>query len=465
MITCHPTFRTFRPNDSHHLQHHYPEPSVASVALSARYIYLHLIYIAIATFSTVFTMATSTRQPFGEIGSSRLQVLQSAKNRQNAISPNFTSSQGLKAMSTPSTGKRQRAPEIYEDADSENMDLCAFSSPTKKSRTANNSIDAGYIKPAAFSIFASPVKPSSASLHATPSVPSVRKTLSSPSTAKSTPITNSRGSPKNKRLHVISKRRASSSPFRRVNPPSFNLSSPGLPFSIDAALSGSISTYTPKAPTVAATPVSAPAAAPAPVLDDSMPKSWFFDIHEDTPEQEAANLMEHSASVLDISSDDDAATKLCNEDRGKENVPPPDFRAAANTRKRNHASSLDDGYETDILVQAPAKHRRMRKVVQDAMDEDRKPLGDLAPSEFYAEGCDATSYVTVDAGIEKPSGLSKEFDASSVTPEKKKKHVVIEEVPAVAEEETTTASAQEDVVAAPAAQTTSQSSEVLVAAS
>ncbi|KAG9193491.1 hypothetical protein G6011_03526 [Alternaria panax] len=412
-------------------------------------------------------MATSTRQPFGEIGSSRLQVLQSAKNRQNALSPNFTSPQGLKSVPTPSTGKRQRAPEIFEDADSENMDPCVFSSPTKKSRTANNSIDAGYIRPASFSVFASPVKPASASLHATPSVPSVRKALSSPSTAKSTPITNSRGSPKNKRLHAISKRRASSSPFRRVDPPSFNLSSPSLPFSIDAALSGSISTYTPKAPTVAATPASAPAVQQTPVLDDSMPKSWFFEIHEDTPEQEAANLMEHSASVLDISSDDDAATKIHNEDRGKENVPPPDFLAAANTRKRNHDLSFDDdGYETDILVDVPTKRsRRMRKLVQDAMDEDRKPLGDLAPSEFYAEGCDSTTYVTVDAGIEKPSGLSKEFNASSVTPEKKNKHVVVEEAPAVVEEEATTSSVPEEVVAAPALEPTSQSCEAPVAAS
>ncbi|CAN9079249.1 unnamed protein product [Alternaria alternata] len=398
-------------------------------------------------------MATSTRQPFGEIGSSRLQVLQSAENRQNAISPNFTSPQGLKSIPTPSTGKRQRAPEIYEDADSENVDPSVFSSPTKKSRTANNSIDAGYVKPASFSIFTSPVKPSSASLNATPSVPSVRKALSSPSTAKSTPITNSRGSPKNKRLHAISKRRASSSPFRRVDPPSFNLSSPSLPFSIDAALSGSISTYTPKAPT-----------------------SWFFDIHEDTPEQEAANLMEHSASVLEHLIRRRRSNQVPQRGPRQGERPPPDFLAAANTRKRNHASSLDDGYETDILVQAPAKHpRRTRKVVQDAMDEDRKPLGDLAPSEFYAEGCDATSYVTVDAGIEKPSGLSKEFDASSVTPEKKKKHVVVDEVPAAVEEETTTPSVSKGIVAAPAAvdvpaveaavETTSQSCEVPVAAS
>jgi hypothetical protein len=56
--------------------------------------------------------------------------------------------------------------------------------------------------------------------------------------------------------------------------------------------------------------------------------------------------------------------------------------------------------------------------VQDAMDEDRRPLGDLAPSEFYGEGCDSSSYVTVDAGLERPSGLSKECDFSTEEPEK-----------------------------------------------
>ncbi|USP72930.1 hypothetical protein yc1106_00204 [Curvularia clavata] len=366
-------------------------------------------------------MATSTRQPFAELGTSRLQGLQSAKNKQNSIS-SFAALQGLKSTPGSSTGKRQRAPEIFEDADSENVDPFITGSPTKKSKTTSTN-DAGYVKPAPFAIFTSPVK-TSTSLNATPSVPSTRKALSSPSSTKSTPITNSRGSPKNKRLHAISKRRASSSPFRRVDPPSFSQSSPKLPFSIDAALSGSISTYTPKAPTVAATPVSAPARQVT-VLDESMPKAWFFEIHEDTPEQEAANLMEHSASVLDISSDDDVEAKTRNEDRGKENIPPPDFRAS---QPRSQAASLieDDGYETEILNDSPVKRRNSRKLAQDAMDEDRRPLGDLAPCDFYGEGCDATSYVTVDAGIEKPSRLSKECDLRSETPEV--------EVPATIEE-------------------------------
>lgn len=150
-----------------------------------------------------------------------------------------------------------------------------------------------------------------------------------------------------------------------------------------------------------------------------MPKGWFFEIHEDTPEQEAANLMEHSASVLDISSDDDVATKQRNEEqeRGKENIPPPDFLLS---QPRVHSSEV----EVEIAIEETVKRPRLRKIAQDAMDEDRRPLGDLAPSEFYGEGCDASSYVTVDAGIEKPSSLSKEFDFSCPSPEKEKVEVV-----------------------------------------
>ncbi|KAF1836110.1 hypothetical protein BDW02DRAFT_257321 [Decorospora gaudefroyi] len=374
-------------------------------------------------------MATFTRQPFAEIGTSRLQVLQSAKNRQNAISK-LASPQNLKPSPAPSTGKRQRAPEIYEDVDSENMDPAVFNSPTKKSKTSNSN-DAGYVKPAQFSLFTSPT--------ATPPMPSIRKALSSPNTAKSTPITNSRGSPKNKRLHAISKRRASSSPFRRVDPPSFTQSSPSLPFSIDAALSGSIPSYTPKAPCVAATPASTPVHVST--LDECMPKGWFFDIHEDTAEQEAANLMEHSASVLDISSDDDVETKARNEDRGKENIPPPDFCASQQPRLQAVGADADAGEETEIEGPVQKQRaRRFRAFVQDAMDEDRKPLGDLAPSEFYAEGCDASSYVTVDVGMERPSGLSREVEVGCQTPEKK----VVDVPAAVVVEEKETAVAVHD---------------------
>lgn len=163
-----------------------------------------------------------------------------------------------------------------------------------------------------------------------------------------------------------------------------------------------------------------------------MPKGWFFEIHEDTPEQEAANLMEHSASVLDISSDDDLETKQLNEERGKENIPPPDFLAAQQGVRQAAADAMLDAEPTpELHVKLP----RLRKITQDAMDEDRKPLGDLPAAEFYGEGCDAATYVTVDPGLERPSGLSKEFEFNCPTPEKKKeeKAVVAAEPVAAAE--------------------------------
>jgi hypothetical protein len=356
----------------------------------------------------------------------------------------------MKPTPTPSTGKRQRAPEIYEDADSENVDPSVFASPTKKSKTSST-LDFDFIKPSKFSLVPTPMK--SVSLNSTPSISSTRKTLT-PSSTKSTPINKSRGSPKHNRISAISKRRASSSPFRRVDPPTFNQSSPSsVPFSIDAALSGTLSGYTPK-PTVTSTPVSAPAPPAVSTLEDSMPKGWFFEIHEDTPEQEAANLMEHSASVLDISSDDDAATKQQNEERGKENIPPPDFLLS---QPRVHSSSEAE-VEVEVQVDEPVKKPRLRTLVQDAMDEDRRPLGDLVPAEFYGEGCDASSYVTVDVGIEKPSGLSKEFDFSPAE-ESVEEDVVVapveEEIVAVAEAGAVVASITEEVVdIAPVAEAT-----------
>jgi hypothetical protein len=128
--------------------------------------------------------------------------------------------------------------------------------------------------------------------------------------------------------------------------------------------------------------------------------------------------MEHSASVLDISSEDDAETKQRNEElqRGKENVPPSDF-ALTQSSTQQPTDSLHD----TAPLQEPVKRPRLRALAQDDMDEDRKPLGDLCPSAFYGAGLDANSYVTVNAGIDKPSGLSKEVDINAPTPKKASK--------------------------------------------
>ncbi|KAF2202611.1 hypothetical protein GQ43DRAFT_462229 [Delitschia confertaspora ATCC 74209] len=340
-------------------------------------------------------MTFSVRQPFGAVDMSRLQSLSSVKNLQNAATPSFSSS----FKNIKPTGKRSYSISSLDDENTENFDPSAFKSPTKRSKT-----DDSCSKSPQIHLFAVPqsVKPS-------PCVPSVRKALSSP-VAAPTPISKSRGSLTHKRVGILSRRRVSNSPFKRIDPPTFSRnSSPTLPFSIDAALSGTIATYTPKSTPL--TPAQVPSS-----LEESMPRSWFFDIHEDTPEQEATNLMEHSACVLDISSDDDSETRQKNEEseRGKENIPPPGHFAP--TRTSPQAPVSENVESADVTKQDSTtehtKFPRLRNIAQDAMDEDRRPLSDLPAEEFYGPGLDATSYVTVDATLEKPSCLSKEFDFS-----------------------------------------------------
>lgn len=150
-----------------------------------------------------------------------------------------------------------------------------------------------------------------------------------------------------------------------------------------------------------------------------MPKSWFFDIHEDSPEQEAANLMEHSASVLDISSDDDGETKRRNEEKekGKENIPP----SALSFVSRSAATSIvTEGENQATTIEVIKESKLRRKLAEDAMIEDRCPLSDLPAEDYYGSGLDASSCVTVDSTVpENPSGLSKElkdFDFTVSTP-------------------------------------------------
>lgn len=140
-----------------------------------------------------------------------------------------------------------------------------------------------------------------------------------------------------------------------------------------------------------------------------MPKSWFFDIHVDSPEEEAANMMEHSASILDISSDDDSSERRrkLEAEKGKENVPPPDWtgpvRAAARAAETVHRGVCDEG-----------KRKAMAAEKTESMEEDRKALMEMEAKDFYPEGLDEGSAVLVEGKEKmalKGSGLSKEtFD-------------------------------------------------------
>lgn len=162
-------------------------------------------------------------------------------------------------------------------------------------------------------------------------------------------------SPKNKRIGILSRRRMTTSPYTRVNPPSSSAgqSTSGLPFSIDAALAGTVPKYKSKS---------------------THGKGWQFDIHEDTKDAELTNLLNHSTDILDIS-DDEGSSSKCDKDN-KENIPPIDGPAAV-------ASATQ--------VTATTSRRDMMT------DDIREPLGNLDAKDFYAEGCDESSCIVVAA--------------------------------------------------------------------
>ena len=137
-----------------------------------------------------------------------------------------------------------------------------------------------------------------------------------------------------------------------------------------------------------------------------MPKSWFFAIHVDTAEDEAANLMEHSAATLDISSDDDGAERRRKrdlEERGKENVPPADWTAPV--RGVRASAEVHRGICDGVKREARAA------VVEGglAMVEDRVALKEMLATDFYPEGLDEGSVEVVrEDARQKPSGLAKD---------------------------------------------------------
>merc|ERR1711981_759175 len=186
--------------------------------------------------------------------------------------------------------------------------------------------------------------------------------------------------------------------------------STSLPFSIDAALSGTISSYKAPAPEVEASPAK---------QVQPMPKSWFFEIHEDTAEEEAANLMEHSASILDISSDDDTETKQrkLESEVGKENVPPPDWTgpAPASAAARRNAASATVAVHKGIHSKVKAAQKEENARQGDLMQDDRVALADMLREDFFPEGV---------AGEKKMSGLSKEATFDFVAPSPQKEDAV-----------------------------------------
>ncbi|KAK4160592.1 hypothetical protein QBC43DRAFT_112476 [Cladorrhinum sp. PSN259] len=303
-------------------------------------------------------MATLSRQPFAPLDGARLKSLTSLKNRQNAISS--------------SPGKRKVA-EAQGDDDFENVD--PLSSKRSKGSNLDGDLTKTFFKPPTFvltkavstpninSNFAVPTKPRSRSI-LQPKSPAAR--LNSLLTQPSTPLTAPAGrSPPrgNKRVGILSRHRRHT---QRIDPPSFGFNS-SVPFSLDAALKGSIPAYS---GSLSLAPSSSTLKA-----GSEMESSWFFDIHEDTPEQEMTNLLQHHTGTLDISSDEESERRVMREraeGRDKENIPPP-----------------DDISQTSSRARVPDENEMM------GIEKQRGPLAEMDARDYYAEGCDEDSVVIV----------------------------------------------------------------------
>lgn len=337
-----------------------------------------------------------TRQPFASLDGARLRNLTNTKNKQNGMEePSYTydyiiahrthlccllqstNSHSALPVTLSSSVKRRYSPS-FDEIDSENIDPSTLKSSSKKAKN----LDGNPVKPGKVSHF---VLKSDNSSFASVNRPVITpKRLETARTSTRKPIAPSSAppaagrSPKSKRAGILSRRRVSSSPFTRVDPPSFGVSN-GLPFSIDAALSGTVASYKPE-------PVQH---VHVPTLQEAVPKNWMFEIHEDTIDEELGNLMNFGTQTLDIS--DDESRLAAKDDRGKENIPPADFRSMSNMQT--------------VGATRPISRKDMMT------DEPRTPLGDLVTSEFYAEGCDASSYIIVPA---EKSDLSNEKSSDAL---------------------------------------------------
>ena len=261
------------------------------------------------------------------------------------------------ASSTPSVLKRH-APADFDDDDSENIDPLIFSTPSKKGKT----LDFDIIKSNETPLFAPVPAPPAQYVERAQAAGQKRKAedaedevtpaagIKRRAEPYSAPAPAGR-SPKHKRIGILSRRRMTT----RVNPPSSSAveSTDALPFSIDAALSGTV---------------------PKSTLNSKAPhgKGWQFDIHEDSRDDEMANLMEHSTHNLDISDDESNSSK--GDKDNKENIPPMDGPAAMIPTTQVTTT------RGDVMT-----------------DDTREPLGHLEAKEFYADGCDASSIITIAA--------------------------------------------------------------------
>ncbi|KAG6009930.1 hypothetical protein E4U21_000701 [Claviceps maximensis] len=319
-------------------------------------------------------MASISRQPFAPLDGARLQSLTSWKNRQNAI--------------TQSNSIKRKADLLDTDNDSENVDPCLFA---KRSRgvfgTPNK--DRAMKKPSAFALTKATTTPSTprakvgALLNPIKASTGPRRTLQprSPTgkvrgnATKSSPLSAPAGrSPtRGTRSGLLSNHRQTTGLYTRVDPPSVAPNGASS-FSLNAALKGTISSYGSRARSNALSKASSCITSALGELDAM--GSWFFDIHEDTPEQEMTNLLQHGTCVLDISSDEEneqRARREKAEGRDKENVPPSGDASQTPPRRWARTAAPDD-----MVV-----------------EKERVVLGEMAAADLVAAGGDANSVMII----------------------------------------------------------------------
>ena len=300
-----------------------------------------------------------------------------------------------------STSPSKRKVEQVDVADAENVDPLLFSKRAKSGKSS--SPKDGVVKPSNFILTSkpAPVKPLSISASApsltparrfaTPKSPAAKLSSGVKSTVSlTTPAGRSPTRAKRAGLLGNSRRRT----LGRVDPPSFGPkhgAGHAAPFSLDAALKGTIPSYASRPSTKPAKPVV--------LVEPEMNASWFFDIHEDTPEQEMTNMLQHSTCTLDISSDEESEQRARRESKeNKENVAPAD----------------------DISQTTSARTtQRLREEDEMIYEKQRVALGEMDVTSFYPTGCDSESviYIPGDEPDARPSNLSSNEPESASKPE------------------------------------------------
>jgi len=310
-------------------------------------------------------------------------------------SMSLTSPIALPSLNTPV--KRKAA--IFED-DAENVDPVIFLSPKRSKCPDSSSSKDSALKPANFLLTkaTTPLSSGFSSLTPTASARRPASTARYPAPrinteiSKPSPLSAPAGrSPTRKRIGILNRRRTGS-PFAHIDPPKFGASN-GLRFSIDAALSGTIPGYGARRRQTSAASAREKKL-PVSLHQPESKRSWFFDIHEDTDEELATNLMEHSTCTLDISSDEESRLARMNDERGKENVPPLDD--ISQTRTNLSGPTQSEFSIADVKANVHAA-RHQRQLEEGAIEIDRRPLSEMAAEDFYGEGCDGDSVVIIPA--------------------------------------------------------------------